>query len=105
MPDSPRGLIMDTMVVLFAVWGLLTILFFGLVFYRSRITRRETDWIPLSGDTREEQAIEAQKVAETKSHKFDLPIRVLGALWVIMLVVIVGFWFYRGIMTPPAMTK
>ena len=74
---------MDTMVVLFAVWGLVTILFFGLVFYRSRITKKETDWIPLSDDAREEQAIEKQKVAEMKSHKLDLPIRALGAVWVI----------------------
>jgi hypothetical protein len=105
MPDSPWGLIMDTMVALFAVWGLVTILFLVLVFYRSRLTRRETDWIPLSGDPREEKAIEAQKVAETKSHKFDLPIRVLGILWVIMLLVIVGYWLYHGITTPPPMAK
>ena len=96
---------MDTMVGLFAAWGLVTILFLGLVFYRSRLTRRETDWIPLSGDTREEQAIEAQKVIEIKILKFGLPIRALGALWVIMLLVVVVFWFYHGIMTPPPMAK
>jgi hypothetical protein len=93
------------MVALFAVWGLVTILFLGLVFYRSRLTRREMDWIPLSGDAREEKAIEAQKLIEKKSHKFDLPIRALGALWVVMLLAIVGFWFYHGIMTPPPMPK
>ncbi len=96
---------MDTSVALFAAWGLVTILFFGLVFYRSRLTKKETDWIPLSGDAREEQAIEAQKVIEKKSHKLDLPIRALGAVWVIMLLVLVGFWFYHGIMTPPPMAK
>ncbi|MGA2475184.1 MAG: hypothetical protein ABSF73_01045 [Terriglobia bacterium] len=92
---------MDTMVALFVVWGLVTIVFFGLVFYRSRITKKESDWIPLSEDAREEQAIEAQKVSEMKSHKLDLPIRALGAAWVILLLVIVGFWFYHGITTPP----
>jgi uncharacterized ion transporter superfamily protein YfcC len=96
---------MDTLVALFAAWGLVTILFFGLVFYRSRLTKKETDWIPLSDDAREEQAIEAQKVIEKKSHKLDLPIRTLGAVWVIMLLVIVGFWFYHGIMTPPPIAK
>ena len=96
---------MDIMVALFAVWGLVTILFFGLVFYRSRITKKETDWIPLSDDAKEEQAIEKQKVSEMKSHKLDLPIRALGAVWVIMLLVIVGFWFYHGITTPPPMAK
>jgi hypothetical protein len=42
---------------------------------------------------------------EKKGHKLDLPIRVLGILWVIMLVGIVGFWFYHGITTPPPVTK
>ena len=96
---------MDTMVVLFAVWGLVTILFFGLVFYRSRITKKETDWIPLSDDAREEKAIEAQKVIQMKTHKLDLPVRALGAVWVIMLLVMVVFWFYHGIMTPPPIAK
>jgi uncharacterized ion transporter superfamily protein YfcC len=93
------------MVALFVAWGLVTILFFGLIFYRSRITKKESDWIPLSGDAREEQAIETQKVTEMKSHKLDLPIRALGAVWVILLLVMVGFWFYHGIMTPPPMAK
>ena len=96
---------MDTMVALIAAWGLVTILFFGLIFYRSRLTKKESDWIPLSGDAREEQAIEAQKLIEMKSHKLDLPIRALGAVCVIMLLVIVGYWFYHGIMTPPPMTR
>jgi hypothetical protein len=93
------------MVVLLAVWGLVTVLFLALVFYRSRITRKETDWIPLSDDAREAQAIEAQKVTEKKSHQLDLPVRVLGTLSVVMLLVVVAFWFYHGIMTPPPITK
>jgi hypothetical protein len=93
------------MFVLLAVWGLVTILFFALVFYRSRITRKETDWIPLSDDAREAQAIEAQKVTEKKSHRLDLPIRVLGTLSVVLLLGAVGFWFYHGIMTPPPIVK
>jgi uncharacterized ion transporter superfamily protein YfcC len=93
------------MVVLFGIWGLVTILFLVLVFLRSRISRRETDWIPLSDDAREEKAIEAQKVSEAKIHKFALPIRLLGILWVVMGLVILGFWFYHGIMTPPPISK
>jgi len=96
---------MSTMSVLFAVWVLVTILFLILVFYRSRITKTETDWIPLSDDSKEDKAIEAQKVSEMKGHKLDPPIRLLGWLSVIMIFVVVGFWIYHGIMTPPPMAK
>jgi predicted permease len=96
---------MDTMIVLLTIWGLVTILFFALLFYRSRITKKESDWIPLSDDAKEEQAIETQKVSEMKSHKLDVPIRALGAISVVMLLVVIGFWLYRGIMTPPPMAK
>jgi UDP-N-acetylmuramyl pentapeptide phosphotransferase/UDP-N-acetylglucosamine-1-phosphate transferase len=96
---------MDTMVVLFIVWGLITIVFLALVFYRSRLTKGETDWIPLSDDAKEEHAIEAQKVIETKTKKFTIPIRALGAAWVVVALVIVGFWFYHGITTPPPIVK
>ena len=92
---------MDTMVVLFTIWAVITVLFLVLVVFRSRLTKKETDWIPLSDDVKEDQAIEAQKVIEMKTHKFTVPIRALGVLWVVMAVVIVGFWFYHGIMTPP----
>jgi len=92
---------MDTMVILFVVWGLITIVFLALVFYRSRLTKNETDWIPLSDDAKEDQAIEEQKVIETKSSRFNAPIRALGAAWVVMALVVVGFWIYHGINTPP----
>lgn len=96
---------MDILVVLFAVWGLVTILFLALYFYRSRIGKKETDWIPLSGDAKGEQAIAAQKVSEMKVHKLDFPIHALGAVWVIMALVVAGYWLYHGIMTPPPMGK
>jgi uncharacterized ion transporter superfamily protein YfcC len=89
------------MVVLFTVWAVITVLFLVLVVYRSRLTKKETDWIPLSNDAKEDQAIEAQQVIEMKTHKVAIPIRALGVLWVVMAVVVVGFWFYHGIMTPP----
>jgi hypothetical protein len=93
------------MTILIAIWGLVTLLFFVLLFFRSRITEKESDWIPLSDDAKEEQAIQAQKVSEMKGHKLDFPIRVVGLVSVFMLFFIIGFWLYRGIMTPPPMTK
>ena len=92
---------MDTMVLLFTIWAVITVLFLVLVVVRSRLTKNETDWIPLSDDAKEDQAIEAQNVIEMKTHRFNVPIRALGLLWVVMAVVIVGFWFYHGITTPP----
>ncbi len=92
---------MDTMVLLFTVWAVITVLFLVLVVVRSRMTKKETDWIALSDDAKEDQAIEAQKVMEVKSRKFAIPIRALGVAWIVLAVVVVGFWFYHGIMTPP----
>jgi uncharacterized membrane protein len=96
---------MDLMVAIIVALGVVTVLYLALVFYRSRITRGETDWIPLSGDAREEQAIEAQKVTEMKSHKLDLPIRALGVVWVVLVLAAVGYWFYHGLTTQPPVSR
>ncbi len=96
---------MKTLIELSAIWGVLTIVFFALVIYRSRLTKKETDWIPLSDDAKEDQAIEGQTAIEMKTKKLDLPIHALGAISVIFLLVIIGFWFYHGITTPPEVFK
>jgi cbb3-type cytochrome oxidase subunit 3 len=96
---------MDIQALLFIVWAVVTIVFLGLVYYRFRITRKETDWIPLSDDGKEAQAIEAQKVSETRSHKLDFPIRALGAASALIIVVMIGVWFYHGITTPPPISR
>jgi hypothetical protein len=94
---------MATLIGLMAFWALITTGFFVLIIYRSRLTKQETDWIPLTDDDREEQAIRAQTVIEMKTRKLTLPIRLLGTLSIVMLFVIAGFWLYQGITTPPAM--
>jgi len=96
---------MDTLVAMFLVWGVITILFLALVFYRSRLTKTETDWIPLSEDKKEDEAIERQSLIEKRTKKFAVPIRALGVLWVVMSLVVVSFWFYHGLMTPPPIAK
>ena len=92
---------MSTNMVLIAVWAVVTICFFVLLIYRSRLTKGETDWIPLTDDMREEQAIRAQTIIEMKTKKLTLPIRVLGTVSVVMLLVILGFWVYQGVTTAP----
>jgi len=96
---------MDTLVAMFVVWAVITILFLALVFYRSRLTKTETDWIPLSDDKKEDEAIEKQSLIEKRTRKFAVPIRALGVLWVVMFLVVVSFWFYHGLMTPPPIGK
>jgi len=85
---------MNTLTMLLAAWGVITIVFLVLVFYRSRLTKKETDWIPLSDDAKEEQAIKEQTIIEKETKKLDFPIHALGAVSVLMLLVILGFWFY-----------
>ena len=86
---------------LFSVWGFVTLALVVLVIYRSRLTSKESDWIPMTEDVREDRAIQAQTVIEMKARKLDLPIRAAAGLSVVLLVVILVYWVYMGISTPP----
>ena len=96
---------MNTLSILGLIWGVITILFVVLLIYRRTITKGETDWIPLTDDAAEDKAIQAQTVVEMKTRKLTIPIRTLGTLSVIMLLVILGIWLYQSIFTPPAMPE
>jgi hypothetical protein len=87
---------------LFSAWGLVTATLVVLLVYRSRLTSHESDWIPLTDDAKEDRAIQAQIAIEKKTHKLTWPIRALFTLSILLLVVILGYWIYHGIMTPPA---
>jgi hypothetical protein len=86
---------------LISAWGLATGALIVLYICRSRLESKETDWIPLTEDVREEKAIQEQQVIEKKAHKYDWPIRVLGVLSVVLLLSIVGYFLYHGVTTPP----
>ena len=86
---------------LFFSWGLVTGALIALLIYRSRLTRAEADWIPLTDDAREDSAIQAQTMTEMKARRLVWPIRVLGTACIVILLVILGFWLYSGINTPP----
>jgi len=79
--------------------------FVGLLLYRGSLTRKESDWIPLTDDSKEDSAIQAQTIIEMKTKKLNFPIRALGTVSVVMLVVILGLWFYVSLITPPAMLQ
>jgi Na+/melibiose symporter-like transporter len=87
---------------MFSVWGVITFVFVVLLIYRSRLTRQETDWIPLTDDAREDRAIKSQSLIEMKTRKLVWPIRALGGLSVALLLVILAYWVYMGVVTPPA---
>ena len=76
-----------------------------LLLYRRRLTKNEADWIPLTDDAKEDKAIQAQTVIEMKTKRLTVPIRALGTLSVVMLLVILGFWLYHSIVTPPPMPQ
>jgi len=96
---------MNTLIVLGSVWGVITIVFVALLLYRRGLVNQESAWIPLTDDAREDKAIQAQTVIEMKTRKLTVPIRVLGTLSLVLLLVIVGFWLFHTLFTPPPMPQ
>jgi Na+/melibiose symporter-like transporter len=96
---------MDFLTAMSSAWGVITVLFVCLLLYRRSITKNESDWIPLTDDAKEESAIQAQKMTVMKSNKLTIPIRTLGFLSLAMLLVIVGFWVFHTLFTPPPMPQ
>jgi hypothetical protein len=93
---------MNLLTGLIAAWGLVTGALIVLYLCRSRLEKKESDWIPLTDDAREDRAIKEQTVIDEKAHKYDLPIWALGGLSAVLLLLIVGFFLYNGIFTPPS---
>lgn len=96
---------MNTLVVMGLIWAIVTIAFAALLLYRRGLVKQESDWIPLTDDAREESAIQAQTVIEMKTRRLTVPIRALGTLSIVLLLVIVGMWLFRSIITPPPMPQ
>jgi len=92
---------MSTLGIMITVWAVITVAFIILLLYRGKLTRQEADWIPLTEDAKEERAIQAQTMVEMKTKKLTIPIRTLGTLSVLMLLVIFGVWLYQSIYGQP----
>ena len=86
----------------FSVWGVITLSLVVLLIYKSRLTRQESDWIPLTDDAKEDRAIQTQSMIEMKTRKLVWPIRTLSTLSVVLLFVILAYWIYMGMTRPPA---
>jgi len=89
--------------IMAVAWAVITVLFFVLLLIRRSYTKNEADWIPLTDDAKEESAIKAQTMIELKAKKLTVPIRALGTLSVVLLLVMLGFWLYKSLSTPPPM--
>ena len=96
---------MNLLTGLIAAWGLVTGALIVLYICRSRLQSKEADWIPLTDDAREDQAIKEQTVIDKKAHKFDWPIHALGVLSVVLLLVIIGYFLYSGITSQPPQSE
>ena len=96
---------MTPIIALSSVWGVITIAFAVLLLYRRSLTKQESDWIPLTDDAKEDTAIQSQKIIEVKTRKLTVPIRALGTLSLVMLLVIVGFLLFHSLFTPPPMPQ
>jgi hypothetical protein len=95
---------MNILVGLLAAWGGVTLALVVLLIYRARLESKESDWIPLTDDAREERAIQQQMALEKKTHKLDWPIRILGILCVLLLLA-AGAWFlYSEFMRAPTVS-
>jgi len=96
---------MATLITLSSIWAAITAVFVVLLLYRRSLNKTEADWIPLTDDSKEDQAIQAQTVIEMKTQKLTVPIRTLGSLSVVMLLVIIGFWLYHTINAVPTIPQ
>ena len=96
---------MTTLIVMGSIWGVITLTFAALLMYRRGLVNKESDWIPLTDDAKEDSAIQAQTMIEMKTKKLTVPIRALGTLSLALLLVILGIWLYHSLFTPPPMPQ
>ena len=96
---------MTSIIAVGSVWGVITLTFFALLLYRRSLTKKESDWIPLTDDAREDSAIQAQTIIEMKTRKLTTPIRALGTLSLVIFLVLVGMWIFHSLSTPPPLPQ
>ncbi len=92
---------MNPLWALLAGWVVVTLVLVILLIYRARLESKESDWIDLTDDEKEDRAIQTQTAIEKRTQKLIFPIRALGTLSVVLLLAMMGLWLYQGITTPP----
>jgi hypothetical protein len=77
------------------VWGIITVIFIGLLMWRSVLASHEDDQIFL--DAAEEHMAREQRELVAKISSLTRPIATSGIAAGALLLVIVGMWLYEGL--------
>lgn len=85
---------MDTLQMLFLVWGVVTALLIFVLIYRSALSTREGDQIFL--DASENSIANEQRAIVARLEKLSTPITALMVLSGALLLAIAGMWLYQG---------
>ena len=86
---------MPNLELLLVVWGVLTTVLIVLLIYRSTLTMHEDDQLFL--DESESHMEQEQIAIHAKVRKLTLPLRVVGGLSGVLILVIAGIWIYQGL--------
>ena len=86
---------MPNLELLLVVWGVLTTVLIVLLIYRSTLTMHEDDQLFL--DESESHMEQEQIAIHAKVRKLTLPLRVVGGLSGVLILVIAGMWVYQGL--------
>jgi hypothetical protein len=77
--------------VLLVAWVIVTCALVALLVFRARLMSQEGAWIDLNAED-EQRTAQTVAMVERKTEKLRWPIRGLGALSAVLLVVMIGVW-------------
>jgi hypothetical protein len=86
---------MSYIMLMWTVWGILTVVFLGLLMYRGNVTRNEEDQLFLD-DTNQIEHGEQEEILR-KATKIEPVIRIWGGITGLVTIAIVGFYVYDAI--------
>jgi hypothetical protein len=86
---------MTTLTILFAVWGVIAVVFVALLIYHGYLTQHETDQLFLNETTPSSVHQENDEVVR-HMNTIQPILRVVGTLAVLMTIAVAGFWLWQA---------
>jgi len=80
---------------LLIAWGIITVVFLGLLIWRNLLESHEDDQLFL--DSAEEHMAKEQRQLVARINTLQRPIMLTGVLAGVLLVVVAGVWLYQGL--------